>query len=300
VTYATADGTADSSDYVAASGTLTIPAGQVAVFAHVSLVGDTVPEGDEHLTLALTAVSPGATVGAAGSARGWLVEDDVPVALALDDTGVRLCTNGTGFLSCPQASYPGQDGESGRDVTADVASDGYRGFAFTKLDAAGVPLADQTQPYATAPWSCVRDEVTALVWEVKTDDGGLHDKDWTYTWFLSTGHDDGGSPGTPGGGSCTGSVCDTEGFVAAVDAAGWCGASDWRLPTREELRSLVVFKDGGFAYVGDPPWFPNTPGSHWSATPSIDSTMARYLVQTIATEGMKSAAHPVRLVRGGI
>ena len=31
-----------------------------------------------------------------------------------------------------------------------------------------------------------RDNVTGLIREVKTDDGGLHDKDWTYTWYNGT------------------------------------------------------------------------------------------------------------------
>src|SRR5262245_37316990 len=90
--------------------------------------------------------------------------------------------------------------------TAPRGRAGHRGFAFTKVDAAGEPLADQTQPYATEPWDCVRDEVTALVWEIKTDDGGLRDKDWTYTWYNSTGINDGGSPGASAGGTCVGAA----------------------------------------------------------------------------------------------
>jgi hypothetical protein len=300
VSYAASDGTATSGDYLPVAGTVTIPAGQTSAWAYGFTIGDTAVEGDEYLVLTLTGVSANAALGSNASARGYIVEDDLPVAQALNDTGIGQCTNGSIFTSCPQAGWTGQDAESGRDVTHDVSEDGYRGFSFTKLDAAGVPLADQTQPYATAPWSCVRDEVTALVWEVKTDDGGLHDKDWTYTWYSSTGIDDGGSPGTPGGGVCAGSGCDTESLVAAVNAAGWCGAADWRLPGREEVRSLVVAKDGGFLYLGDPPFFPNAPGSHWTSTPGIDPARARYFVGSIPTEGPKSTSQAVRLVRGGI
>jgi hypothetical protein len=31
----------------------------------------------------------------------------------------------------------------------------------------------------------VRDNVTGLVWEVKTADGGLRDQKWSYTWYDS-------------------------------------------------------------------------------------------------------------------
>ena len=301
ITYLTADGTATSGDYSPASGTVTIPAGETSAVVHVSVTGDTTVEGDEWLLLTLSGVSSNAALGNTPSARGYIVEDDLPVAAALNDTGIGQCTDGGVFLGCPQAGWPGQDAESGRDVTDASPGDGYRGFAFTKLDAAGEPLADQTQPYATEPWDCVRDEVTELVWEIKTDDGGLRDMEWTYTWYNSTGINDGGSPGASAGGTCVGAAaCNTEAFVAAVNAVGLCGSNDWRLPTREELRSLIVAKDGGFIYVGDPGWFPNTPGSHWSSTPSIDSSKARYFVQATATEGAKSSPRSVRLVRGGI
>lgn len=32
-------------------------------------------------------------------------------------------------------------------------------------------------------WACLKDTKTGLIWEVKTDDGGLRDKDWLYSWY---------------------------------------------------------------------------------------------------------------------
>jgi hypothetical protein len=75
---------------------------------------------------------------------------------------------------------------------------------------------------------------------MKTDDDGLRDRDWTYSWYNSTGIDDGGDEGMPARGACVDpSLCDTEKYAAAVNDAAVCGRSDWRLPTRAELLSLV-------------------------------------------------------------
>ena len=52
--------------------------------------------------------------------------------------------------------------------------------SYTKLDAQGNDLDD-----SAASWTMVRDNVTGLIWEVKTDDGSVHDKDNTYTWYDS-------------------------------------------------------------------------------------------------------------------
>ena len=41
----------------------------------------------------------------------------------------------------------------------------------------------------------MRDNVTGLMWEVKTDDGGLRDKDWTYSWYNPDATTNGGSAG---------------------------------------------------------------------------------------------------------
>ncbi|MBV5309871.1 hypothetical protein, partial [Chromatium okenii] len=69
---------------------------------------------------------------------------------------------------------------------------------------------------------CVKDNVTGLIWEVKTDNTtpDLRDKDWTYTWYNS-------GTGTASGGTCkTTGRCDTEKFVADVNTSGLCGFND--------------------------------------------------------------------------
>jgi hypothetical protein len=103
----------------------------------------------------------------------------IQAAGPLNDTGIVTCGDASNNeLPCPVADYPGQDAEYGRDVTHNDPSDGHAGFSFTKLDANGSDL-----PASATDWSCVRDNVTGLIWEVKTDDGGLRDQDWKYTWY---------------------------------------------------------------------------------------------------------------------
>lgn len=101
---------------------------------------------------------------------------------------------------------------------------GTGGTGFSKVDATGNVLPDSATSY-----TCVRDNKSSLLWEVKTDDGGLRDKDWTYK------HGTGGTtPGVAGSADnqCEGvASCDTTAYVAAVQAIKLCGKSDWRLPT---------------------------------------------------------------------
>ncbi len=67
------------------------------------------------------------------------------------------------------------------------------------LDSNGASLS------ASAPtWACVQDNVTGLTWEVKTYDGGLQDKDHTYSWYSDNNTANGGDPGTQNGGNCSG------------------------------------------------------------------------------------------------
>jgi Protein of unknown function (DUF1566) len=166
----------------------------------------------------------------------------------LNDTGLRQCVVFDEILSnyvfTSACAGTGQDGEYGRDATAGGNANGRAGFSFVKIGASGEAL-----PKNAAAWNCVRDKVTGLMWEIKTDDGGLRDKDLLFTNLANN------------------QAGDASAYVAAVNAAGLCAANDWRLPTRTELESLLDFSVGYPGTRIDTQWFPNSPDTiHWSST----------------------------------
>jgi len=198
--------------------------------------------------------------------------------------------------------WPGQDGMrlNSRDVLAregnlEKVGAGAAGFDFTKLDAEGNEL-----PFDAGEWVCVNDNHTGLIWEVKTNDGGLRDQDHNYTWYDSDYEDlDGRSAGGTDGGDCDGSRCDTEGYVEAVNAEGLCGASDWRMPTIDELHSLVHMGRTNPAIDAD--FFPNTiVARFWSSSLDAGKDFRAWYVRSERGRdaGMdKNRAAAVRLVR---
>lgn len=107
---------------------------------------------------------------------------------------------------------------------------------YVALDAGGRELAN-----GAGLGPCVLDQYTGLVWEVKSDQPGLHDWRNTYSWYDPD--EDHGSEavdyrGTPNAGECLDSDCDTWSFARAVNEEGYCGFSDWRVPMRDELASI--------------------------------------------------------------
>ncbi len=187
----------------------------------------------------------------------------------LNDTGLTACVDTQGLeQDCPVPGLLGQDAELGRDVTHNDDSDGHAGFSFTKLDENGDAL-----PADAEEWWCVRDNVTGLIWEVKTEAEGLRNAHNTYTWYSSRisdlrldeaelleqyGKD---------GGECVGSRCDTEGYVEEVNRVGLCGRNDWRLPSNAELVNLFdfsTFSVGEGGVHADTSYFPSHETAYWT------------------------------------
>jgi hypothetical protein len=238
----------------------------------------------------------------------------------LNDTGITWSGNYAfgNNATCVSSSTPNgdnvvaaQDCSHGRDATHNDDSDGHAGFSYTKLDSSGVPLGNQAADYATTPWACVQDNVTGLIWEVKTDDGGLHDKDDRYTWYNTDPTTNGGANGeeNASGTTCYGytsgnaaTYCNTEAYMNRVNAAGWCGATDWRMPTVKELESIVNY--GHIRPAIDTGYFPNAVSSGvWSGSPYAGSSALAwgvYFGSGYSFSGNRDVSgFAVRLVRGG-
>jgi len=115
---------------------------------------------------------------------------------------------------------------------------------------------------------CVLDQFIGLVWEVKSDQPGLRDWRNTYSWFDPDESHDGELDyrGTRKGGVCTGSDCDTEAYVRAVNEVAYCGHRDWRIPTRDELGSISDPRKGDRPPTINLAFFPYTqPDEYWSS-----------------------------------
>ena len=168
---------------------------------------------------------------------------------------------------------------------------------YTKISNSGAVLPHTaTLGNGENDWACTKDNKTGLTWEVKTDDGGLLDKDWYYSWYQPSG-DNGGSAGftditytTP---NCsTKDNCNTYAFTNAVNAKGLCGKKDWRMPTVDELMTLVKCSDGKYDTDGsctyyesvstptiNSTYFPNTvSGWYWSSSPDASNISFAWFV----------------------
>ncbi|MBI5439428.1 MAG: DUF1566 domain-containing protein [Nitrosomonadales bacterium] len=110
-------------------------------------------------------------------------------------------------------------------------------FDMTRINQDG--SVNDGKDYAKQPWVCVKDNQSGLVWEVKTTEPGLQNINNTYTWYDPDKTSNGGWEGKAKGGVCSGSDCDTDSYIKAVNAKKLCGLTDWYLPSRFELNTIV-------------------------------------------------------------
>lgn len=168
--------------------------------------------------------------------------------------------------------------------------------------------------FATSPAAktgCVTIAATGLSWELKTDDGGVHDKDNRYRWGGT------GTERTGAQGSETQKIGaqrnaeqqnrsifydDWNSLVSAANSEKLCGFDDWRVPTIEELKTLL--KTHSEPPLIDSRLFPLTLAEpYWSVTayaqyPEHAQTVDFATGASSYYQGFRGNRLPVRLVRG--
>lgn len=102
-------------------------------------------------------------------------------AAGLNDTGITDCSNATAVvninIAADNGSHPRQDCRYGRDPAATAGSlpktgAGDKGFDFSKIANNGTVLgATAALGPGVTDWARTRDNVSGLIWEVKTTSG---------------------------------------------------------------------------------------------------------------------------------
>lgn len=231
----------------------------------------------------------------------------------LNDTGIDWCASNNSNYPADKdnkcasllSSFANQDAHIGRDYHARKGElpklgKGDAGFDYSKIcnngEEEGVGNCPKNPALGTTEidWGCTRDNVSGLIWEVKTD-SGVRGKEELYTWYNSNDGSNGGSKGD----SCTNSNCNTEKYVVTINQQGLCGAIDWRLPTRQELHTIVHHGQSNPAI--DVSFFPNTsPNGYWTATPSASMPFNAWYIDFAAGWDFwdnKTNKQRIRLVR---
>jgi hypothetical protein len=162
--------------------------------------------------------------------------------------------------------------KTGQTIVAKAGDDGTYQKGYPKSGTRFVNNGDGT----------ITDNATGLMWEQKTDDATIHDKDNIYTWN---------------------NLFDV--FLAALNAgAGFAGYTDWRIPNINELLSI---NDYGYYNPSVAPAF-NSSGSYtrvaitWSSTTRVDTPVNAWTITFLSGSSsnyVKTGERPTRAVRGG-
>jgi uncharacterized repeat protein (TIGR02543 family) len=181
------------------------------------------------------------------------------------DTGQTKCYDNIEEITCPQPGevFYGQDAQYQPRLPR----------SYTKLGLGGMILADDALHVDEGgQWLMTKDNVTGLIWELKTE----ANKDDTYTWQDAQ-----------------------DVFIAGLNTDELGGYSDWRVPSVTELSSLV---NASGPWI-DPAWFPKNMSSYyWSSTTYAGNTIGAWRVYFDGGHVYyysKSNSYYVRAVRAG-
>ncbi|MBQ4860607.1 DUF1566 domain-containing protein [Pseudoalteromonas sp. MMG013] len=223
------------------------------------------------------------------------------IVLKGNDTGIQYSAGYTSenLASCNIQDPFLQDCQVGRDFLADATGLIKVGFGAASFDYSKIANDGQVLPNDFATWQCVRDNLTNLTWEVKTQptSGLFNASDQTYS-YADPKHPE---YSTYDQGECNNlGNCDTQKYIAYINNQNLCGYNDWRLPSKIELQDLVDYSAVQPAI--DVSAFPNTKvGNYWTSTLDTDDTNSIWSINfnfgTVAG-GISSNKQMIRLVRG--
>ncbi|ETR71715.1 MAG: hypothetical protein OMM_07935, partial [Candidatus Magnetoglobus multicellularis str. Araruama] len=238
-------------------------------------------------TITFTAVDPTGLSDSNSVELEVIEKAHCQTAFPIPDSGQTKCYDNENEITCPQPGEPfyGQDG----NYLIHEQS-------YTKLDEQGNDLPDDAQT-----WAMVRDNITGLIWEIKTSKDGIadynniHDVDNGYAWYDSNPETNTGGSGYFNDGQ------NTEFFINFLNRTMYGGFTDWRLPSEQELLSILNFHAFDPAINTDV--FVNGMSKfYWSANSFTEDTFYAwgiYFGNGIDTYEDKNISHSVRAVRGG-
>lgn len=160
--------------------------------------------------------------GNLGICNGGLTTCSGNLSTCTSDLGICTTALGTcpgdlttclGDLTTCQAAPQGQRLKTGQTLCYDAAG--------TLIPCAGTGQDGESQKglarsYIDNGDGTITDDRTGLMWEKLSDDGSIHDKDTAYTWLNAFSIK-----------------------VASLNSASFAGFTDWRLPNRAELESIL-------------------------------------------------------------
>lgn len=186
-------------------------------------------------------------------------------AIQIPDTGQTECFNEQTTIPCPSETEPFY----GQDAHFSVSPQ-----TFMKLDTNGSALPDDA-----TNWSMVLDQTTGLIWEVKTDDDSIHDRDNKYNFYYLE-----------------------EKFINRLNQNNFGGFSDWRIPEITELNTLTNIHYDRPSI--NPKYFPNSHASdYWTETIRVNDMRQGWCVSfSHGQDSIQSRQSEfyVRAVRGNI
>ena len=212
----------------------------------------------------------------------------------LNDTGVMYSANAQSGVneSCTESiqneGHIPQDCDQGRDadevIIGSKVGAGSGAFDFTKLASDGTALSVQEGVWAAdgsesegTLWSCVKDNLTGLVWEIKTIEGAhSFEQENKVRWANRNAPAD------------------------ASNVEGFCNITTWRVPTLVESMTIANLNRQNPAFVAT--HFPNGKSqSYWTSTPDASNSANAWtgnFYSGIGNSKVRTSNFQVRLVSG--